>query len=229
MFVFLSLSFVLKAQKKIKLKANEAFNLKDYKKAIKVYTSIFESNNLTENEVLNLATSYYKTKDYKNTAKTYNTYLQKRSPLSLMAYNQYLQSLKLANYSEADITEIIKTRLNSLPVAIIERYNIFKDVLKKKTKSSETITSIELKNLNTNSNNSDFGLTIFPDSTVMYSSTKENKSYNRIYKKRIQPFINIYSSKLNRNNGIDTLIIEKYVNESMMHSSSPLYDPLYKR
>lgn len=225
MFVLLSFSFVIQSQTKLEVRAVKAYNQKDYTKAIEKYNAISKQKQLTSKQRLNLANSYYKIKDYQNAAKKYMSCISEGDTLSLPAYNNYLQSLKLFNYSEDFITAVINTILDSLPKEIIKRY----DMSLTEEPFSKTSTSYEVKNLDVNSKKSDFGVSIFPDSTVMFSSSRENKSYNYIYKKIKQPFINIYKSKLKKDNSIDTLTTEKYIKSSMMHSSSPFYDSMYKR
>ena len=78
---------------------------------------------------------------------------------------------------------------------------------------------------------SDFGVATFPDSTIMFSSSRENMAFNNIYKKNNQPYINIYKTRLKKNSSIDidTSRIEKYAEKSMMHTASAFYDPVYNR
>jgi outer membrane protein OmpA-like peptidoglycan-associated protein len=225
MFLLLSFSFVIQSQTKLEERAIKAYNQKDYTKTIEKYNALSEKKKLTSKQRLNLANSYYKIRDYKNAAKKYMSCISEGDTLSLPVYNNYLQSLKLHNYDEQSITSAINTILDSLPKEIKHRYEISLT----EEPFSKTSTSYDMKNLDVNSKKSDFGVSIFPDSTVMFSSSRENKSYNYIYKKIEQPFINIYKSKLKKDNSIDTLTTEKYIKSSMMHSSSPFYDSLYKR
>ena len=229
MFVLLSFSFVVQSQTKLEVRATKAYNQKDYTKAIEKYNAISTQKQLTSKQRFNLANSYYKIRDYKNAAKKYMYCINQGDTLNLPAYNNYLQSLKLYNHDKDFIASVINTILDSLPQEIIKRHHFIKEEPTKEKPFSKTSTSYEVKNLDVNSKKSDFGLTIFPDSTVMFSSSRENKTYNYIYKKIKQPFINIYKAKLKKDNSIDTLAIEKYVKSSMMHSSSPFYDPLYNR
>lgn len=227
--MFLGFSFAFQAQVKIRLQADKAYQQKDYIQAIKDYNRIFTSNNLNSEQLLRLGHSYYNIKDYENAAKKYMTYIRKGDTLTLIEYNQYLQALKLSNHSEAAIEGVLNNKTTPLPKDLIKRYALS---LKKDSllgDQTKTIPLYEIKNLNINSANSDFGVTIFPDSTIMYSSSIENKAYNNIYKVIEQPFINIYKSLLKNENTVDPLTIEKYVEKSMMHSSSPFYDPLFKR
>jgi outer membrane protein OmpA-like peptidoglycan-associated protein len=225
MFLLLSFSFVIQSQTKLEERAIKAYNQKDYTKAIEKYNALSQQKQLTSKQRLNLANSYYKIRDYKNAAKKYMSCISEGDTLSLPVYNNYLQSLKLHNYDEQSITSAINTILDSMPKEIKHRYEISLT----EEPFSKTSTSYDMKNLDVNSKKSDFGVSIFPDSTVMFSSSRENKSYNYIYKKIEQPFINIYKSKLKKDNSIDTLTTEKYIKSSMMHSSSPFYDSLYKR
>jgi outer membrane protein OmpA-like peptidoglycan-associated protein len=229
MFLLLSFSFVIQSQTKLEERAIKAYKQKDYTKTIEKYNALSEKIKLTSKQRLNLANSYYKIRDYKNAAKKYMSCISEGDTLSLPVYNNYLQSLKLHNYDEQSITSVINTILDSLPKEIKHRYKFIKEETAKEKPFSKTSTSYEIKNLDVNSKKSDFGVSIFPDSTVMFSSSRENKTYNYIYKKIEQPFINIYKSKLKKDNSIDTLTTEKYIKSSMMHSSSPFYDSLYKR
>ena len=225
MFLLLSFSFVIQSQTKLEERAAKAYKQKNYTKAIEKYNALSQQKQLTSKQRLNFANSYYKIRDYKNAAKKYMSCISEGDTLSLPVYNNYLQSLKLHNYDEQSITSAINTILDSLPKEIKHRYEISLT----EEPFSKTSTSYDMKNLDVNSKKSDFGVSIFPDSTVMFSSSRENKSYNYIYKKIKQPFINIYKSKLKKDNSIDTLTTEKYIKSSMMHSSSPFYDSLYKR
>ena len=225
MLVLLSFSFVIQSQTKLDQRAAKAYNQKNYTKAIEKYNALSQQKQLTSKQRLNFANSYYKIRDYKNAAQKYMSCVSEGDTLSLPSYNNYLQSLKLYNYDEQSITSVINTILDSMPKEIVHRRKISLTA----EPFSKTSTSYEVKNLDVNSKKSDFGVAIFPDSTVMFSSSRENKSYNYIYKKIKQPFINIYKSKLKKDNSIDTLTTEKYIKSSMMHSSSPFYDSMYKR
>jgi outer membrane protein OmpA-like peptidoglycan-associated protein len=225
MLVLLSFSFVIQSQTRLDQRAAKAYNQKNYTKAIEKYNALSQQKQLTSKQRLNFANSYYKIRDYKNAAKKYMSCVSEGDTLSLPSYNNYLQSLKLYNHDQDFITSVINTISDSLPKEIIKRYEISLT----EEPFSKTSTSYEVKNLDVNSKKSDFGVAIFPDSTVMFSSSRENKSYNYIYKKIKQPFINIYKSKLKKDNSIDTLTTEKYIKSSMMHSSSPFYDSMYKR
>ena len=225
MLVLLSFSFVIQSQTKLDQRAAKAYNQKNYTKAIEKYNALSQQKQLTSKQRLNFANSYYKIRDYKNAAQKYMSCVSEGDTLSLPSYNNYLQSLKLYNYDEQSITSVINTILDSMPKEIVHRRKISLTA----EPFSKTSTSYEVKNLDVNSKKSDFGVAIFPDSTVMFSSSRENKSYNYIYKKIKQPFINIYKSKLKKDNSIDTLTTEKYIKSSMMHSSSPFYDSMHKR
>jgi outer membrane protein OmpA-like peptidoglycan-associated protein len=231
MLVLLSFSFVIQSQTKLEERAIKAYNQQDYTKAIEKYNAISKTKQLTSKQLLNLANSYYKIKDYKNAAKGYTSCISNGNTLSLRlpSYNNYLQSLKASNYDEEFITSVINTISSIVSQEVTKRYNFIEEEPTREKPFSKTSTSYEVKNLDVNSKQSDFGVAIFPDSTVMFSSSRENKTYNYIYKKIEQPFINIYTSKLKKDNNIDTLTIKKYVKSSMMHTSSPFYDPLYNR
>jgi outer membrane protein OmpA-like peptidoglycan-associated protein len=223
-FVFLSFSFTVHSQTQLEIRADKAYKQQDYLKAIEKYNAILVKKPLTEKQLLNLANSFYYTSNFENAAKNYKSYNRTAKTLSLEEYNRYLQSLKLSANSKDEITTVINSILDSLPQAVINRYKHSKEKI-----FSRTTSSYALKNSKVNSSNSDFGVFIFPDSTVMYSSAKENRAYNYIYKKIKQPFINIYKSKLKDDKSIDTVSIKKYVEKSLLHSSSPFYDTIYKR
>ena len=227
--IFLGFSIVLQAQVKTRLQGDKAYQQKDYIQAIKAYNKVLIVDKLNPKQLLKLSHSYYNTKDYENAAKKYTAYIQEGETLTLFEYNQYLQALKLSKYSETDIGAVINNKTTPLPRAIISKYKLSKKENTTVGKQSKNAALYEIKNLNINSPNSDFGVTIFPDSTIMYSSSVENKAYNNIYKKIEQPFINIYTSQLKNENTVDSLNLEKYIEKSMMHSSSPFYDPLFQR
>ncbi|ARV07835.1 hypothetical protein BTO04_14515 [Polaribacter sp. SA4-10] len=231
MFVLLSFSFVIQSQTRIEVRAAKAYKQKNYTEAIEKYNAISTEKQLTSKQLLNLANSYYKIRDYNNAAKGYMSCISNGNTLSLRlpAYNNYLQSLKLSNSDEDSITSVINTISSILSQEVTKRYDFIKEERTKENPFSKTITSYEIKNLDINSKKSDFGVAILPDSTVMFSSSREDKSYNYIYKKIKQPFINIYKAKLKNDNSIDTLTLDKYTKSSMMHTSSPFYDSLYNR
>jgi outer membrane protein OmpA-like peptidoglycan-associated protein len=230
-FIFLSFSFVVQSQTKIEIRAAKAYKQKDYSEAIQKYNAISKIQKLTEQQHLNLANSYFKIRDYKRAADKYKTHLSKINTLNLAQYNEYIQALKRSNYSEDSITAAIDARLDSLPKEIIKRYNLLKEERKRVKGFSKTVTSYEIRNLDINSSMSDFGVTTFPDSTIMFSSSRENMAFNNIYKEINQPYINIYETRLKNNNSIDidTSRIKKYVEKSMMHTASAFYDPVYNR
>ncbi|MGY5355098.1 OmpA family protein [Wenyingzhuangia sp. IMCC45467] len=224
----LSLSCIhfMYAQTATQKRADKAFLRMNYKVAIKEYLELDKKQDLAPKQLLNLANSYYYMNEFKSAAEKYRTYFYQKQELSLEDFNRYIQSLKRGVYKKAVVDDAIASELSLFSDEIQQRYRMNNE---KEPVFSKTETSYQLKNMNVNTAFSDFSVCLFPDQSVMFSSTRENNGYSKIYKSINQEFIHMYQSKIMANGEIDTVAIKRYQKEDNLHFSSPAYDDKYRR
>ncbi|ANW97048.1 hypothetical protein AXE80_12465 [Wenyingzhuangia fucanilytica] len=221
-----SCSWGFYGQTAIKKKADKAFAKMSYNVAYKEYSELEKENKLKNSQLLNLANSCYYTRRFKQAAEKYTTYLYRGGELSLLEMNRYFESLKRGGYKKALIEDAIDLRLNLFSKEIRERYKMSTS---KNEEFSKMVSEYELKNLDINSKFSDFGVCFLSDSSVVFSSSRENKGFTKVYKSIKQPYINMYLAKVNGKGEIDSLSIQKFNKSDDLHFSSPSYDKNYDR
>ncbi len=166
----------------VKLKgADLLFEMRAYKQAAKSY----ETQKRTKKVLQNLADSYYYTTDLDDAIKTYKELFDNYGDNIDNEYNfRFAQALKgIKNYDEADV---YLSRYYNQPIntnAFIEK--------------NEELTphEFELKQFVNENSTSDFGLSFYNDSTVVFASARS--SDNPAYSWNDLPYLNLYTATLN--------------------------------
>lgn len=187
------------SQSKLK-NADDLFKALAFTDAAKAYDEYLEDVKQPSIRVLkNAGDSYYNINDNRNALKWYQKiYDIQGNSISEDYFLKYVQSLKgVMDYEKAD--DIIKSYLQSKGnQKEIERYMFqkkYNDSLAK-TKSLFTV-----KNLDINTEMSDFGATFYGENIVFTSSRNEAKLTNNLYSWNNQPFLNLYVGERNMNTG----------------------------
>lgn len=184
-YIFINLLFFISVtifaqEGKIK-RADMLFEMRAYKEAAKTY----ETQNRSKKVLQNLADSYYYTTNLENAIKTYKELFNNYGDDLDNEYNfRYAQALKgIEDYDQADVylSKYYKQPINTK--AFIE--------------NNEKLTphEFELKQFVNENSSSDFGLSFYNDSTVVFASARS--SDNPSYSWNELPYLNLYTATLN--------------------------------
>lgn len=189
------------SQSKLKLKeADKLYKELAFVDAAKAYDEYLEEENKPSIETLKRAgNSYYNINDNRNALKWYQKlYDIQGDGMSDDYFLRYIQALKgVMDYEKAD--ERIKQYLtNKGDKKEIDRYMWQK---KYNDSLSRTNPLYTIKNLEINTDKSDFGATFYGDKIVFTSSRDAAKLTANLYSWNNQPFLNLYVGYRNMNNG----------------------------
>jgi outer membrane protein OmpA-like peptidoglycan-associated protein len=187
------------SQSKLK-NADDLFKALAFTDAAKAYDEYLEDVKQPPIRILkNAGDSYYNINDNRNALKWYQKiYDIQGNGISEDYFLKYVQSLKgVMDYEKAD--EIIKSYLQSKGnQKEIERYMFQKNYNDSLAKTKSLFT---IKNLDINTEMSDFGATFYGEKIVFTSSRDEAKLTANLYTWNNQPFLNLYVGERNMDNG----------------------------
>lgn len=212
--ILFSVQFSFGQTPEVKL-ANEYFARAFYSEVIPMYEKVAKSDNSLE-VTRNLADAYYYTNDLENAGKWYKIMIKKNSKyITDEYYFRYIHTLKASgNYAEAD--SLARNRIIASKGSV--------KVFDKEVKTLENIAGIgdrfEIKNLEINTKNSDFGAVKYGERLVYSSPTKEKKTYRW----NAENYLDLYTIPIfNAKNG-DSISedFSKSVN-TRMHESNAIF------
>lgn len=198
LFLCLSIASV-SAQSNLK-KANKLFKEFSYVDASKAYEEYLEKEKSPSTQVLkNAADSYYYIDDKRNALKWYQKlYDIQGTSIPDEYFLRYIESLKgVLDYDKADkITkEYLASKGDQKRIANYTRQKKQMDSLSKE-KPLYTIRNLEI-----NTDKSDFGPAFYGDKIVYSSSKDTTKFKEKLYNWNRQPFLNLYVAERNTANG----------------------------
>ncbi len=187
---FVLISILCNAQRKYA--ADRYFNEFAYKKSAELYEVIYEKGDDSQLVLSRLGDSYYFNTQPKEAEKWYKILLEKYSgevaPEYLFRYAQSLKSNGKVKESDLWLTKLKEVDDDdSRALELENNRNYFVEYSNRKK------TYVNVKNLSTNTEYSDFGGFIYNDQ-LYFASTKPvgSKFDNKVYKWNDQPFLNIY-------------------------------------
>lgn len=197
--LILSVTFSF-AQKTNLKKADALFKNYSYLDASKAYEEILQNiKNPSAQTLKNAADSYYFISDSRNALKWYKKLYQVQgNNLTDIYYLRYIQSMKaVMDYDEAD--KITKEYLDKKgDKKEVSRYVAQKKYMDSVAKAKPLYT---IKNLDINTNKSDFGATFFKDNIVFTSARDTTSFSDKLYTWNNQPFLNLYFAERNPADG----------------------------
>ncbi|MGJ8736952.1 OmpA family protein [Zobellia laminariae] len=199
-------------------KADNYFYSYAYDDAIIEYNKHMQQGKfITNNQLLNLADSYFQTGEYNKASKLYLDINKNDTIMSAHRFNKMLQSL--AKISEQErVKAFLKSKSNSLESELVENaefnYLLFD---KKETES----VGFFIFTLTGNSEFSDFS-PAFHDDKLLFSSGRKNKS-KRIYGPSGESYLDIYEADIEKGGNIGNVSVYKGVPDSPFHKSTPFY------
>lgn len=191
---------IIYGQQKLRA-ADEMFNEMSYVEAAKLYEEYLEkSPELSTQSITNIADTYYHLNDMRKALTWYQKLYdiqgqQNLSDLYILRYTQALRGVR--DYDKANaVTKEMLRRKNDNASA---KYFAFNQ--KHLDSLAEKGSLYQVKNLDINSPNSDFGAAFY-GSKLVYSSAKEGANVNKkVYPWNDQPYLALYVSERNAADG----------------------------
>jgi outer membrane protein OmpA-like peptidoglycan-associated protein/tetratricopeptide (TPR) repeat protein len=209
-------------------KADALFKNYSYTDAAKAYEECLQKINKPSVQTLkNAADSYYFISDNRNALKWYQKlYEIQGDNLSDIYYLRYIQSMKgVMDYDNAD--KITKEYLNKKgDQKEIDRYVYQKKLLDSLSKAKSLYA---IKNIDINTDKSDFGATFYGDKIVFTSARDTGNFDKKLYNWNKQPFLNLYvaeRSAIDGNLFNEVLFIPNVM--SKYHEATATFSPDWK-
>ena len=202
-----------------KSKADNLFFSYSYQNAIVEYEKdLSKGFELSSNQYLNLADSYFKVGDYEKATEIYLQLFSKDSIMGSHHLNKLLQSLG----KRADLGEVqgfLEREGVAFHKELLENgdFNMKLLASKKNTSSQE----VQVFNLAGNSNNADFSPSFFGDSLLLTSgrSTGKRKSYEPTG----ESYLDIFKGQIESDGQVSTVEPFKEIKASDYHKATPYY------
>ena len=195
-----------------KFAADKYFKKFAYIKSAELYKEIYKKGDSSKLVLSRLADSYYFNTNTEDSEFWYSKLfkLYENENISPEYYFRYAQSLKgNEKYKESDTwllkLEKIKNK-DSRVIALMKKTNYFEEY------SNKEKTFVNIHNVSTNTEYSDYGVAILKDK-VLFSSTRpeEDIKKSKLYRWNKQPFLNIYEAKDSlQSNEMDAKVLDFY-------------------
>ena len=211
-FMILATTF---AQEK-KSKADIFFYAYDYKSAIVEYQREMSKAPLKNNQLLNLADSYYNIGDYKKASEVYLDVHKKDTVMSSNRFNKMLQSISKTSSNER-VKAFLNSKRESFSNELLENAAFNYELLSGNEETSE----MEIFNLNGNSPQADFAPSFYDDK-LLFSSGRE-KSNKKTYEPSGESYLDIYEGKINEDGNVRSVNPFTAIAESKFHKATPFF------
>ncbi len=194
LFVFASIAF---GQQKLKA-ADKMFKSMSYMEAAQLYEEYLEKNETPSTETItNIADTYYFINDMRKALpwyqKLYEIQGENMSDLYVLRYSQSMRGVRDYDKANSLVKEHLKRKaVNGQVKQFTNNLNHLDSLAKKES-------LYEIRNLEVNSPNSDFGTTYYGDKMI-YSSSNEDGA-TKLYSWNQQPFLSLYVAEKNLSNG----------------------------
>ncbi|WP_339712206.1 OmpA family protein [uncultured Kriegella sp.] len=215
--LFFGLFWGLSHAQETKSRADKYFYSYAYADAILEYRKEMTQGTLTNEQRLNLADAYFKTKDYANASKIYLEVNKSDSTISNHRFNKMLQSL--AQTAEKDrVKSLLKSRRGSLHDELFENAEFNFELLETSANSSE---DFQVFNIKGNSAQADFSPTFYKDE-LLFSSGRTQKSKD-VYAPSGESYLDIYRGKVESNGDVVNINEFTGIPDSKYHEATPYF------
>ncbi|WP_419213808.1 OmpA family protein [Maribacter sp. X9] len=197
-------------------KADDLFFGYQYEKAIAEYRKEMEKNPLTNQQVLNLADSYFNTGKYDRASELYLEVNKNDTIMSVHRFNKMLQSLS-KNSDKERVKTFLRSKTALLSPELLENAEFNYSLLDGEDKGEEIVTS----NMALNSAQGDFSPAFYKDG-LLFSSSRPQKSKG-IYEPSGESYLDIYFGSIDTDGNL--VEVESFANipDSQFHKSTPYY------
>jgi len=214
---FLILGMVSHAQE-ITSNADKYYYSYAYKQAISEYQKDMANGKLISNQqLLNLADSYFSVGDFKNASKIYLDINRKDSIMDNHRFNKMLQSLSKTSEIER-VKAFLSSKEASLSTELIENASFNFELLESK---GNTIPKFEIFNVSSNSSQSDFSPAFYKNK-LLFSSGRTSKS-KKVYGPSGESYFDIYVGRIGNDGNIFNPNVFDRMPESKYHKTTPYY------
>jgi len=212
---FISIGYAQKG--KIK-KASKQYDQFSYVKTSEILLEVAEAGHKSVDLFQKLGNSFYFNNKMEEATKWYGELMALDEPLDAEYYFRYAQALKYGeNYEESDkwMKKFNASKSND------SRGRAFASTVNYLAKIEKASKDFEVKNMDFNSEVSDFGTTQYKDKLIFASSRGDGKSYGW----NDQPFLDLYAvEKQDDGTYINVESYDETVN-TMYHESTPSFTP----
>ena len=143
----------------------------EYQKAIAEYQKEQQKGSLTNSQLLNLADSYFKVGNYKNASEIYQEVNKKDSIMTVLQFNQLLQSLSKTSNKER-VQTFLRSKSPVLSNELMDNAEFNFQILETGANNANTV---NLVNLPINSPQTDFSPAFYKNK-LLFSSSRPLKS-----------------------------------------------------
>ncbi|MCM5663034.1 OmpA family protein [Galbibacter mesophilus] len=186
--LFLFIPFLLNSQYAQQKKADAQFNKFAFIKASKNYEEVLTHNFNTDYVHRKLADCYFMLRNPEKAAPHFKKVVQQPDIPNAYYYNYAIVLRSLGDYNEAE-KWLEKFKEEGGKKKLVKHIDENPDALENKP-------TYELKDVNFNTKNSDFGAYQFGDRVYFVSAKKESGPEQRIYSWNEQPFLDLYTFNL---------------------------------
>ncbi|MGB2761514.1 MAG: tetratricopeptide repeat protein, partial [Maribacter stanieri] len=207
--------FLSTAQDK-KSKADNLFYGYQYEKAIAAYKSEMQKDSLTNNQLLNLADSYFSTGNYDSASELYLKVNKNDTIMSVNRFNKMLQSL--SKNSEKDrVKTFLRSKADKLSLELLENAEFNYSLLEIPSNNDNST----IRDLAVNSPQGDFSPAFYKNG-VLFSSSRGRNTKN-VYEPTGESYLDIYFARLSSNNQLVDVETFSEIPATDFHKSTPYY------
>lgn len=200
-----------------KSKADILFYGYDYKNAIAEYQREMSKAPLKNDQLLNLADSYYKVGNYKEASRIYLDVNKKDTIASTLRFNMMLQSLAKTSDVER-VKSFMSTKRDVFANELLENAEFNYSLLASGESDNDGFQAI---NINANSPQADFAPSFYKD-RLLFSSSRGKKS-KEVYKPTGEAYLDIYISRLRSDGNVLNANPFVGIPNSEYHEATPYY------
>ncbi|MEN8797878.1 MAG: OmpA family protein [Flavobacteriaceae bacterium] len=194
-----------------------------YQDAIQEYKKEMLTKPLSSQQFTYLAASYFKTGDYKNSAKTFFDVYESQYELSANHFNMMLQAMTKTSDLER-VNALMATRVSSFPVEVMENADLNYQLL---SSNDTTASRFRIFNVDSNSPQADFSPSFYGEK-LLFTSSRPTDDKN-IYLPSGESFLNIYIGRLSEDGGILNPNPFAGIPKTKFHQATPFYSETLDR
>ncbi|MDC6404768.1 MULTISPECIES: OmpA family protein [Maribacter] len=214
--LFIALPSLLFSQGK-NSKGDNYFYGYQYQKAITEYQKEQQKGSLSNSQLLNLADSYFKVGNYKNASEIYQEVNKKDSIMTVLQFNQLLQSLSKTSNKER-VQTFLRSKSPVLSNELMENAEFNFQILEMGANNANTV---NLVNLPINSPQTDFSPAFYKNK-LLFSSSRPLKSKG-VYVPSGESYLDIYEVAISDTGKTGVVQLFDQVPDSKFHKSTPFY------
>ena len=200
-----------------KSKADILFFEYAYREAIQEYYKEMNEAPLTNEQVLNLADSFFKIGNFKQATDKYFEVYKKDSTMSDYHFNRMLGAMTRTSGIDR-AKAFLATKSTSLSAELVENAAFNFDVMESKDKE---VLNFKIFNINANSAQADFGPSFFGDKLLFSSSRPKDSKME--YGPSGEGFLGIYVGKIGRDGQVINPNAYSGIPETKFHAATPYY------